>query len=279
MATAPKGDVFDPVEITERFFTVVKSINEFDKAEMGGTMETLLLPTPRDICFQANYTRARANIDSILILKRLRDFQAVAMIARSLMELAIDVKLIDVVPDAVKKMMVFSDVEELRTAKRIVTFKKAHQTALIDVDQNYQKFADSEGAAIDADRAALWPGVKGSDLRHWAHLNLAERAAKVGGEMEELHAGFYPQLSLYVHSGLTGFFNVSREGFQALAGVTFNVIIKSYIEILSELIREYKLFRATEQIREKMDLARTLPFTSTPEEAKALSKELLGGYG
>jgi hypothetical protein len=94
--------------------------------------------------------------------------------------------------------------------------------------------------------------------------------------LEELHAIYYPQLSLYVHSGLTGVVNISKEGFQALAGVTFNVIIKSYVAILTELIREYKLFSANEKIRAKMDLARTLPFTSSPEEANALADALLG---
>jgi hypothetical protein len=171
-------------------------------------------------------------------------------------------------------MAAFSDVEKLRTARRIVAFKKSHPDAL--VDQNYEKFADSEGTRIDASRTAMWPGIKNTDLRHWAHLNLAERAVKVGGELEELHAVYYPQLSLYVHSGLTGIVNISKEGFQALAGVTFNVIIKSHIAILAELIREYKLSSANEKIKEKMDLARTLPFTSSPEEAKALAYALLG---
>jgi hypothetical protein len=69
---------------------------------------------------------------------------------------------------------------------------------------------------------------------------------------------------------------MSKEGFRALAGVTFNVIIKSYIALLAELIREYRLSSANEKIREKMDLARTLPFTSSPEEAQALTRALLG---
>ena len=274
MATPPAGFTFDPIEVTERFFTVVKSVSEFDKAEIRGTMDTLLLPKDRDICFKANYSRAYTNVDSILVLKRMSDFQAIAMIARTLMELAIDVKLINIVEQAVEKITAFSDVEKLRTAKRIVVFKASHPDAL--VDQSYEKFANSEGARINANRAAIWPGVKNADLRHWAHLNLTERAVKVGGELEELHAIYYPQLSLYVHSGLTGIVNIPKKGFQALAAVTFNVIIKSYIAILTELIREYKLSSANEKIRGKMALARTLPFTSSPEEANALTQALLG---
>jgi hypothetical protein len=274
MGTPPPNRPFDPVEVTERFFTVVKSLSEFDKAEIRDTMDTLLLPKDRDISFKANYSRAHTNVESILVLKRITDFQAIAMIARTLMELAIDVKLIDLVQDAAERMAAFADVEKLRTARRIVAFKKSHPDVL--VDRNYERFVDSEGTRIDAHRTAMWPGIKNTDLRHWAHLNLAERAAKVGGELEELHAIYYPQLSLYVHSGLTGIVNMSKEGFQALAGVTFNVVIKSYMAILTELIRAYKLYSANEKIREKMDLARTLPFTSSAEEANALAHALLG---
>jgi hypothetical protein len=46
---------------------------------------------------------------------------------------------------------------------------------------------------------------------------------------------------------------MSKEGFQALAGVTFNLVVKSYIAILAELIQEYKLPLAKEKISEKMD--------------------------
>jgi hypothetical protein len=274
MATPPDRNAFDPVEVTARFFAVVKSLSEFDKTEIRGPMDTLLLLQDRDICFKGNYSRAYTNVDSILALHRMSDFQAIAMIARAMLEFAIDLKLIDLVKDAVEKMVAFSDVEKLRTARRIVAFKKSHPGAL--VDQNYAKFADSEGVRIDARRISLWPGIKNTDIRHWAHLNLAERAATVGGDLEELHAIYYPQLSLYVHSGLTGIINISKEGFQALAGVTFNVIIRSYIAILAELIREYKLSAANEKIKEKMALARTLPFTSSPEEANALAYALLG---
>ena len=104
MVTRADTEGFDPVEITERFFAVVKSLSEFDKDEILGTLETLVLPTDRDICFKANYSRAYTNVDSVLTLKRMSDFQAVAMIARTLMELAIDVKLINFVEDAVEKM-------------------------------------------------------------------------------------------------------------------------------------------------------------------------------
>ena len=153
------GEPFDPVEITERFFTVIKSLNEFDKAEVRGVIQTLIAPTERDICFTGNYYRAVANVESILTLKNVRDFQAVAMLARALFELAVDIKLINAVNDSVRKVLTFTDVEKLRSAKRIVAFKTANRSAQVDATI-YQQYIASNGARIDAERQLLWPGLR-----------------------------------------------------------------------------------------------------------------------
>jgi hypothetical protein len=273
MAT-PNAAGFDPIEITERFFTVVKSLNEFDKLEVRGVMNTLLIPKDRDVCFVGIYSRTYANVESILVLKKVSDFQAIAMLARTLMELAIDVTLIGIIPESIKKMLAFVDVEKLRSARRISEFKRDHPNAIVDAA--YENFVNAEGTRIDAERKALWPGIKNTDLRHWAHLNMAERAKLIGGELEELHAVYYAQLSLYVHSGLTGIVNLRKETFRTLSALAFNIIIKSYMAVMVAMITEYKIVKANENINEKMDLARTLPFTTGAEQADALTQALLG---
>jgi len=45
---------------------------------------------------------------------------------------------------------------------------------------------------------------------------------------------------------------------------------------LAFVIDEYKISKANEKIKGKMDLARTLPFTSSQQEADALTRALLG---
>jgi hypothetical protein len=37
----PDAD-FDPVEMTERFFTIINSLNQFDKTELRGIVKTLI---------------------------------------------------------------------------------------------------------------------------------------------------------------------------------------------------------------------------------------------
>jgi hypothetical protein len=268
-------DALDPVEITERFFTVIKSLNDFDKAEVRGVVQTIIAPTQRDLFFTGNYYRGVANVETLLSLKNVRDFQAVAMLARALFELAVDIRLINAVPESVKKMLTFTDVEKLRSAKRIVSYKNANPSAQVDAT-TYDQYVANNGTRIDAERAALWPGIKNSDLRHWAHMNLAERVEILKAPFTELHAVNYPQLSLYVHSGMTGIVNLQKESFRALVGVAFTVVWQSYMILLAAVIDEFRISSADEKIKDKMTLAKMLPFTNGPDEELALTRALLG---
>jgi len=214
-------------------------------------------------------------VETILTLKNVRDFQAVAMLARALFELAVDIKLINAVPDSVKKILTFTDVEKLRSAKRVVAFKTANPSAQVDATIHDQYIVNN-GARIDAERANLWPGIKNSDLRHWANMNLAKRVKVLKAPFEELHAVNYPQLSLYVHSGMTGIVNLQKETFRALAAVAFTVVFQSYMILLTAVIDEFEISRANEKIKDKMTLAKMLPFTNGPTEELALTRALLG---
>jgi len=82
----------------ERFFTVVRASICSIKKRSGVWSADCCQKTDRDDCFVGIYYRAKANVESLLSLKYLRDFQASIMLARSLFELAVDMKLIDVDP-------------------------------------------------------------------------------------------------------------------------------------------------------------------------------------
>src|SRR5580693_2035392 len=52
----------DPDTMPERCYTMLKSLNEFDKLEVTGVVRGLLSKTDRDNCFIGNYYRAKAHI-------------------------------------------------------------------------------------------------------------------------------------------------------------------------------------------------------------------------
>jgi hypothetical protein len=143
---------------------VLKSLNEFDKQEVRGVIAGVLAKTDRDNCFAGLYYRGKANIESLLSLKSIKDIQAITMVTRCLFELAVDMKLIDSIQDAVAKMVAFSDVEKLRAAKNIVRFRGANPKSSVDSSIQAAYIANS-APRIDATRNSLWPGVKKVDRK------------------------------------------------------------------------------------------------------------------
>jgi hypothetical protein len=101
----------------EQMHAVVNSIREFDKLKLAGIISAIIKPSDRENCFLGTYYRAAGNIDSLLTLSSPKHFQAAAMLARSLFELAVDIKLIDKVHFGWAKMVFFGDVEKLRSAR------------------------------------------------------------------------------------------------------------------------------------------------------------------
>ena len=171
-------------QTTDRFFTMVKSLDEFDQKEVRGIIGALLSPTEREQCFIANYQRARANISTLLEMKNTKHFQAIAMLTRGLFELAVDIKLLDVVPNACEKMIAFVDVEKLRCAREILTFKAANPAIKTDISM-YDAFVAADAVRIDALKNSLWPFK--SNVKHWSNMTIADRVSTLGAPFVEIY--------------------------------------------------------------------------------------------
>ena len=272
----------DESTAVERFFTALKSLNEFDKIEVQGVVAGQLSRSNREDRVYGLYLRARANVQSLLSLKQAMDFQAIVMLARNLFELSVDVKLLDVIPNSVEKFAAFSELEKLRAAEKIVAFKNAHPDSKVDTTI-LSAFITNNKASIEVQRDTLWPEVKPTKpqakaklLTHWSGMNLKERTAKLGHPFDGLYEVKYPQMSWYTHSaGLTGF-DLKRDSYALLAGIYFELAAMCYMVLLTSVIEEFKLSIADEKIKSKMRFAQMIPFTDTDEQLQALERGLLG---
>ncbi|MGA2921163.1 MAG: DUF5677 domain-containing protein [Candidatus Sulfotelmatobacter sp.] len=252
---------------TERCFTIVKSIHEFDRIEVRSVIDTLLSPSRREQCFIGIYLRSIANIATLLELKRAKHFQAIVMLTRSLFELAVDIRLIGVIPDSCEKMIEFVDVEKLRTARKALRFKAAHPSAQVETTI-YDTFIASNGSRIEAARRALWP--KPETMSHWSGMRMSGRVKLLNPPFEEIYEVHYPQLSWQVHSGLTGIVNLKAETFTVMCGQAFKLAADSHRETLLTMIDEFKLEKANRKIKAKLKVATLLPFTDTKEQEDSL---------
>jgi hypothetical protein len=251
---------------------MVKSLSEFDKIEVRGVIQTLLSKTDREQCFIGTYYRSVANVGTLLELKSPKHVQAIAMLARALFELAVDIRLLGVVPDGPAKLIAFSDMEKLRAAYKIPKFKAANRNASVD-SSIYSSFVTNNEQRINGERRVLWPNLP--KLKHWSGLDLASRVALLKSPFDEIYEVHYPRLSWYVHSGLTGVANLEAETFTVMCGYAYKLAADSYWETLLTVIREFKIEKANEKIEAKLEYAKMLPFTRSPEQADQLLRWLL----
>ena len=68
--------------------------------------------------------------------------------------------------------------------------------------------------------------------------------------------------------------NLKRESFELMAGIAFTIAISSYMKILTLVIREFKLDKADPKILDRMDYAKTAPWTDGEQQAGQLWQEL-----
>jgi hypothetical protein len=255
----------------QRFFASIESLNKFDQQEVRGVIEGLLAKTDRDHCFAGIYYRAKANVESLLCLKSVKDFQAITMLTRSLFEFAVDIKLIDVIPDAERKIAAFSEVEKLRAAKRIADYRAANPDATNSSIP--AEFFKNNAAIIKSLQNTVWPDAK--KVSHWSGLHVRERASRLKERFEEIYEVKYAELSWYTHSaGLAGF-DLKPETYFILVGSQFALAAECYAILLTAVIDEFGLSKANPRIKSHLEYARKVPFTDTDEQEDALKRELL----
>lgn len=270
MSTSTKDNVFAKVGLLQ---SVLVSLAQFDDAEIRPIIQGLISPTDREKCFVGTYYRAVANIRTAILLKEAAHYQAAAMIARTNIELAMDMKLLKIIPDAVEKMMAFVDSEKLRTAQRVVDFAKTSATAVPDLG-TYQTHIAANEQRVLALRKQLWGSEKPPE--HWSAKKIRDRSALVGAPFEELYEVKYRQLSFHTHGGLTGVLGIDAATFGAICGDAFAIAATCYEIVLDSVVTELHIRKAIPKIDKGMELARLLPGASSDEEREALARHLLG---
>ncbi len=261
----------EATENAERFYTMVKSLNNFDKLEVKSVIDTLLSTTPEENCFVGTYYRAICNIDSVLECQHPKHFQAVAMLARGLFELAVDMRLLEVVANAALKMNAFIEVERLRCARKAVAFKNANPEADVDTTA-YAAFITHSGERVDHIRRSVWPNVQ--RLHHWSGLRMGDRVALLNAPFDQLYEIDYPRLSWYTHPGLTGIANLNPETFTYMCSYAFKLAVDAYTEILQTAIRKFNIAKINENIEHKLKIAKILPFTDNPDHVDMLTRSI-----
>lgn len=149
-------------ENLESFYAAVRNLNDLEHELFRDFIKTIIKPTAREKQLTVNYHRAAFNVEMMLSIKDTKQFQTTAMLARAVFELAVEMKLIHQEPNAAPKIALFMEVEKLKSARRLVAFKKAHPKSPFHYE-THEKFIDKQGAMIDAAQAKMWPHGPGQN--------------------------------------------------------------------------------------------------------------------
>ena len=259
-----------------RAYHMLKNLDAFNEKEVRGVALGQTNSTLRESCFLGNYLRSIANVKTLLKLGSIEDSQVVATIARSIFEMAVEIHLIDCIPDSPSKIIAFGELERLKRARKIVKFTETHPNHSPRLDDPlFKSFIDREGSRIESNSNRLWPNKKIA-LTHWSQLNLRQRAELIGDKILEMYDSEYQMHSWYVHAGITGVINTEPEFYWVLCGVALVFAADSFELILGSVIRLCNLEQADAKIWKKLECSKMLSFTESDAQATELWRQALG---
>ena len=116
----------------------MKSLNQLDTMEIRNVVKGALDPTILESYYTLHYHRAVINIELVLTLKETKNFQAITMLARSVLETAVEMKLMSMDQNAASKISLFEQIEKLKAGRKIVGFKKIHPEEIVEIQPYVQ---------------------------------------------------------------------------------------------------------------------------------------------
>ncbi len=263
------------------FHAALRNLDKLERDDFREVIKSQFNPTLRERYLTVNYHRAVFNVEMMVSIKDTRQFQTLSLLARTIFELAVEMKSIIQDPDAEKKVELFSRVEVLKAAGRIADFMKGRPE-----EHYYQPqidFVNQHGAQIDAGKTAMWPPNPTTGripkVKHWTLKDLRQRAKDLGDPFDRIYDVHYAQLSWMTHSGVVTPLNMTTEWVTSFVSVVYSIAIDSYVAILEMLVVQFKLSITNEHIMKKIVCNRDLGFTSTPEQGEdVMRKHGLSGY-
>jgi hypothetical protein len=266
----------------ESFYGALRNLNRLEREDFREIIKSQFRPTLRERYVTVNYHRAAFNVEMMLAIKDTKQFQTLSLLSRAIFELALEMKSINLDQNAAQKIELFSRVELLKSARRLVAFKKHHPHAPFH-HQTQEEFVAKFGQRIDADADSMWPANPANGrkpkINHWTLKTVLDRATDLGTPFDRIYHVHYAELSWMTHSGVVSPLNMTTEWVTSFVGLVYSIAVDSYMEILEILVNEFKLYITNEHLKKKIICNKDLGFTRTPEEGEAvMRKHGLWGY-
>lgn len=189
----------------------------------------------RDNCVKGLWYRAYCWLQSLPKLNSPSDFQLFASANRGLMEITVDLALLhqDKTNSSGWKMFQWNLSDKLKGAEAIIRYLKENNIEVSDQYSEYQEFISSEKDNILRIRNAIWK--KDEHPKRWTGKgNLFDELKEVdevlkksivelfGMSLSQYYRTEYKRMSWYVHSGVSGIWNMPEESYPLLGAFFLN---------------------------------------------------------
>lgn len=259
---------FTQKDLLDTYFDANKEAVDFVQKEIISVLNGQINLSLKEEAIVGTFFRMHALASSLTRLNNKLDFNAIAVIARTLFEVLIDLKLLTNASDeGMARFRAFPKVDRFKKAKALLEFQGANPGVERQsfFDPKVRKdFVEAPGKQdeIENDVKALW-GItsKGEPSwpGHWSHLNFKDRVKSFGAAYEQEYLEIYSLLSWYVHAGTAGYAGFSEQGLEAVYGISLKLSRRMYIEGLIICATIFHLSKAIEKFSQVMDFLENAP--------------------
>lgn len=260
-------------ERTEAYFPATAQIHEWVRDAIEPQLLGILRPSPRESAILVTYWRMCAWLATLVKLDEPRHYQAIAMAARSLFELVVDLEILaaDRNGEEITRFHNFQRVEKYRVAEKVVEHRR--RIGGTEDPAGLAKFVDDPTRADDIALAEkqLWPGIPKDerDERHWSGRKMRRRLEMAGGEYASVHTELYRYLSWHVHGGGVGIQDATQDVLESLIGSAHAYAQKFFLRGTEICAKELRIAQALEDFFLKLKEAQALPGFRLLEKLRA----------
>ncbi len=259
---------FTQKDLLDAFFDANKEAVDFVQNIMVPVLEGQLNLSNKEEAIVRTFYRMHALASSLTRLNRPIDFNAIAIIARTLFEVLIDLRLlINASNDDIAKFRAFPKVDRFRKAKALLEFQAANpgieSQSFFDAAVR-KTFVTTTGKQdeIEAEVKALWGTTRKGEPSwpgHWTQLNFKDRVKSFGPAYEQEYLEIYSLLSWYVHAGSAGYAGFSEKGLDAVYGISLKLSGRMYMEGLILCAHAFHLSKAIEEFSQVVEFLKDAP--------------------
>jgi hypothetical protein len=120
-------------------------------------------------------------------------------------------------------------------------------------------------------RVVVQGQLKLTDVRHWSNLKLDERVTLLNETFKSAYHLYYPRLSWYAHSGLTGVANLNSISLTKICSQALWLAGDFYKEVPSAMIQQFQIYRTDSEILSQMNTTAGIPFLPPDEEIEIVT--------